>query len=686
MREVRLRAPLPRPLVAILLLALPAAADPIRFPAMIELPEDALPPGPAGSQGEPGPAGPAGTRGPRGFVGPAGPQGPMGPQEPPGTSAGGDVLAIDPQLRGAWTEPQNAKRVERYRASLPAGPVSLSLQDVEIRSYGDAAQDTRNADRAFPPLPEGAPCPTGGTWPKCEFEKDNTRERLHLRIKNGESQEGGAWGFVHKASGPGDAFGLVVQQEGWNATPAGADEGDTALNVRVQDFPIFVPRGKLAADLAPGSSSLLAEVGFPERLDHLGEWHLLAFPQAPQAIVLDGDDGLGVGTGGLEDYDNARGAWIVNVASELPSTLRYQAALGHTGYALGLDRSRRGPAGDSYRAWLLIRKGPGDPGCGGTCGPREIETYYPIFGLDAHAVGVVPGVVWTDYATDSAQDDAVLAPVELVHYVEHGVDPQSGKQTSTTGAFGRYRIHLQRPSADRTINAGTEWEATPIAYPGQFKPLKVLGEARHAMGEPLIMAEPLCQEPMQCQPWRGGYWAGGGRVRSRGTNGPTDSGVLARYGYEAGRVVSEAAFAYEPGAGEAEIAPHSRLRVSSLDWASDRADRVPLEVIDTTNGAAVVARWYDSVDRRYVVGRFAAPPWRWEVTQEVEVGLVHPIVARLLPGLDATCNDVCASLGGAACLGVVEAGLWNGDGSCAESSKASGSSLGHYCDCVTAER
>jgi hypothetical protein len=129
------------------------------------------------------------------------------------------------------------------------------------------------------------------------------------------------------------------------------------------------------------------------------------------------------------------------------------------------------------------------------------------------------------------------------------------------------------------------------------------------------------------------------------------------------------------------------IAVDWNDWGKDAADRVPLTCLGRGNAvsynAPELCQLADTADGRLLVRRGNASG---AISQQVEVGAQYPVTMRLLPGLDATCNDVCASAGKLICSGVVEAGVWNGSGDCAESSKASGASLGHYCDCVSAER
>jgi hypothetical protein len=600
----------------------------------------------------------------------------------------GDVFVIESQQPGgAWGEPRNAAVRERYRQTLADEQVPLSVLDRDVISYDDARNRARNQDRAWPLLPEGAPCPGGGAWPKCRFEKDDVAHSLHRHIKLGESQAGGVWGYELINTGPGDAFGLVITQETWGPTPAGADEGSTTFDVRVRDVPGPLPKGTLATALTPGSTSFDTALWAPDVVYYMGESSLIVFPEAKGASALDGDDGAGAGVGGLEDYDNARNTWIVNVAAEIPAAVRQDPAVGHTRWCLGVEKSRRRTnwGGDTYLAWILVRSGPGDKGCGGKCGERELEGYVPYLGgwRGSHQ-NLVPGVVWTDFARDASDDDAVLAPCEVHDYTEFGVDPQSGKPIPTTGT-SRWRIRL-RNAFTRSLPVGSRWEMVPMGYAAQFKPRKLLVEYSHIENEPVDSITAACfkADPRECGRAATGSYFHAGRARPAKTNGPTDSGVLASRGYEVDGVVDRAAHSYVPGRGEAELSPALNVAVDWDDWGKDVADRVPMECLGRGNsvsyGNAEACRLYDTADGRWLVSRGAA------ITQQVEIGTVHPITLHLLPGLDASCNDVCASAGGLVCSGVVEAGVWNGDGDCAESSRSSGASLGHYCDCRSGER
>lgn len=662
-----------RALWSFLLIAGTASATPVQFTGTTTGTID-VPPGPQGPQGVPGPAGPAG---------------PAGPQGPSGSGSGGNITAIDPQAGVPFTDPRNAAVVEIYRQSVAGSNVPLSLLDRLIYSYDEAAQNARNDDRYFPLLPDGAPCPSGGSWPKCNFEKDNVSTFHHMHFKQGLSQGGATWAFQQQSTGPGDSIALIVQNNTVSPTPAGGDEGAAALYSRSYDMLNHVPTGKLEVPMTPGSPTFQTKLWTPELMLSMGEWQLVVFPD--QAIRLNGGDGDGVGKGGLSDYDNGRRTWVVGATAEIPSSVRSDPAVGHTRWCLGLDRGQGTDntgtygAGYKYRKWLLVARGPGELSLDKsfTLAPNELAPYAPYLGgwSGAH-INQIPGVVWIDFAGGAPDDDAVLAPCEILHYPEFTVDPKSGKPAYSPN--GIYTMRLLSPSGDRTIPAGAKWELLPIGYPSQIYNQVIHTEAVNRGFQPAVFNRLVCVrgDKRECQEQRSGQTiTTGDRNRPKGTNGSTDSGMNARFGNEVVGSTAMGAFHTSKSQADAETGATLSTSIWHQDWATDAADRVPTEMVRKGNPVStegpMATRAFNTKDLSWRVQRLSKIE-----TQEVEVTALYPVLFKLPPNQNASCNTVCSVSGALVCAGSIENGtFWDSSGSCARTSVQSGASGGHVCEC-----
>ncbi len=584
--------------------------------------------------------------------------------------------AVDSQReKSAYQVPMNAKLLKFFR-QVPSIDPGTSGNELSW-SYFDGSTVSRNDNAAFPLRPPGAACPSGGTWPNCAFAKGDEWDTLRQHDKLGTGQTGGAWRYLLNCRGPGDCFGMTIGMSTWNATPDAGDEGATALSIRTQDFPQRFPQGTIDADLTPGSTSMLTDLPWPEVAAEIGEWAVIVFTGSSDAVVIDNDDGAGVNVGGLEEYDFPTGTFTVNKASEIPAAMRRDSVVGHTGYCVGVEKGKvQDELANWHKKWFLVRSGPGDSGCGGTCASNQFEVYAPAENDPSQILNLVAGTIWIDWVTDSATDDAILAPCELAHYVEMDIDPTNGKPVATGPSW---KIHLKNPSLKRTIPSGTAWESTPINYTYGYLPLGILSQARNVGGQAMSLAYPFCtQDPKSCQKWDAIYQGVSSRVRAAGTNGGTDRGVLADNHFRATGPVGLSAFSYEPGVNEVETAPMLRLSVMESDWGTGDADRIPVVRVRSTDGSSDNPRLtdlYDTVDLRRLVDRNGT------ITQQVEVK-TDPIV-YFVPAGSRDCSQVCADnkLVCDSWMSIASGGTLRSGGACTTDP----SGLGGYCHCDSPE-
>lgn len=547
--------------------------------------------------------------------------------------------------------PQNAKVVETYRNRV-LNPVSVTASSRTV--YEDGASGYENHDGWFPITPQDVPCESDGTgiFPDCTFAnggfgKTNTSSSLEAFYKSGISQTGAAWSYDIGCYGPGDCLGLSIGGEAISSTPAGADEGFVALGTRVFDSPTYLPSGTTTAALTAGQTTLNISSQFKEKAVRLAEHGYIVFNDvdAPGYSRLDGNDGLGTGVGGVEDFNQvdqsvSKTYWKVNVASEIPSAVRYDPAIGWTGHCFTLDKTLRELRAEAatWYYWLPIIFGPTDTAagtgspfvCAGTsCASDQFETYLPALGDNIGAPAqYVANKIWTDFATDSATDDGIIAPCEIVSHPIYSLDPATGfiKDNSVT------QVVLRKPAkSGRTIASGTDWVFGISGTPSQYLPVKFLAESRFG-SQALVSSIPLpCTgSEEECVPFGAGFMSVGFKL-------PTGQ-FLQDVHYKAQGRAQSAVLYYRPWAGDgaesAEQAPMLWIETDNADWGhSTNGDRIPIALLRGQSSATDFKSLYDSADGRYLHSRTGI------VSQVAEVR-EDPVTYFVTAGT-RDCSDVC---------------------------------------------
>lgn len=558
---------------------------------------------------------------------------------------------VDPQNEDGSNRgiPDNLFRYELFRINRQS---DLAEGAVGRFSYYDGTAHgwTGETSPTFPLLPPGATCPKGGTWPNCTDTVHDASGTTFNHFKLGSGQQEGAVKFHADCRGPGDCINSWFWMTTWQPTPRGGDEPNQNVAVRTFDYPYRVPQGTIDAAITPGSTSMISDFPWQEVGRELGDWSLVVFKGASQAVNVVGGDGAGTGTGGFNDFDITRARFIVNSASEIPSDMRRDATVGHTGYCVALNKSEvHDKSGVAYKPWLLVRSGPGDQDYwGNTLSSTQFEVYAPGEGyVDGGIPALIPGTVWTDWVRNLSTDDGILAPCEIASRVEMTFSRGDSRPVGTVNSTAHhFRVWFKNPSMNRTIANGTSWEAVPIGHAYEFQGISNLIGTKHRNNATGYYGKILCDTyPNECGEQSEFFKLEALRARAATTNGPTDSGTTMRRGIRFLGPLSYGAFSYQPGQGEAELSATVVSVVHTSDWGTSAADRVKLEQVQLMTGTGQqldgkpYERIYDSVDNRPLISRTISGTTT--ITQQVEVK-TDPIV-YYVPAGSRTCNNVCTS-------------------------------------------
>lgn len=373
-------------------------------------------------------------------------------------------------------------------ASAVTPPTNVTRRLNQI--YFSAEMDSVNHGNAWPIKASGEACPNGGTYPNCTTAKNHLSADRTFVWKAAEGELGGRE-LTATCPGPGDCIADAVNVYSIGPSPAASDEATTGYRAWLFDTPADLMTGTLsgvlthsATDLSVSSSITLGAHG-AEGLAYMGRNGLIVFNDAglAQRVRLTG----AAGAGGLLDYDNTTGTWQVRTASQLPSGLgNADGDVDHTGYCFAADKAQRTTAQGSttIENWLLITHGPGDAGCGGVCAADEFETYSPYLGQDRHAPEeYVPGANWPEFATGAADDDATIAPCELIESVEYQISTTTGKPVTAA----TYPLHFAATTTrSASIASGTDWEYAALGPPGQVYGVKVLFDTQQCSGQTCV--------------------------------------------------------------------------------------------------------------------------------------------------------------------------------------------------------
>lgn len=547
-------------------------------------------------------------------------------------------------------------------------------------TYHRGEVDVRNHDDWFPLMPQGSACENGGTFPACNFEKGNIQTLNFQTKKMGIGQAGAEWSFDLECAGPGDCLGLQVSGRALSATPAGSDEGFSAITSRTQDYPVFVPQGTTTAALNAGATSLFVSQQFAERVSNIGEHGYIVFNDstAPGYSRVDGNDGLATLIGGFNNYDHTQRTWTVNVSAEIPSSVRYDSAIGWTGHCMALDRSQRTSGADgAFLVWLPILFGPTDTAagtgaatvCGSpSCGAAEFETYHPaIPGANVGALGfnLVANEVWTQYATNSSVDDGIIAPCEIVSHPVFALE-------STGKIAGSTQIVLRKPAkAGRTIAAGESWVYAQSGWPGQFRSFTAITFNNFSKNQPQYLASSGCEFSSGCSSLGAAY----------AVNASLQNGVFSHeHGFLIQGATQTAGYLYRPWETTGLFSEQGMTvgtQINATHWGTADADRVQIHNLHNPSDGNDMALVYDTADRRFLT-----------VGQRVD-NEVHTILAARSVTTDGfaawaeggtTCDTACQNLGG------VCQDAWDiqaiADEACGDASQATNPQL---CQCRGAE-
>lgn len=480
----------------------------------------------------------------------------------------------------------------------------------------DDSMNSSSQGGAYPPKATGEACPDGGTYPNCTTAK-NHLSGSHLYIAKQAEGEFGVEDSEVTCTGPGDC--IVYQSNLYAIGPASSngDEGASVFRGWVFDNPRDQMTGTLSETLTHSQTNFELDTAITLGnqgvlgLDYMGRNGLIVFNDAgnAQRVRLTG----AAGAGGLLDYDNATGTWQVRTAAELPSGLgNADADTDHTGYCFAADKASRytTSALTELPNWLLITHGPGDAGCGGTCAADEFETYSPYSGQDRHApLEYVPGASHPDFATGAADDDATIAPCELLQHVEVAINTETGRPTSAA----TYPMHFAATTTRATsIASGTDWEYASLGPPGQMYVYKAIMHTQHCAGATCF-----------------GFF---GRADAAAND---DNGTIeAMYGSQSGVAdatsdvslerpilnslvnqqgpVALGALVYKPwvGAGNdfPELAATVYTEIDATDWNTADADLVELVRLQEQSGAQSLVLSGDTTTDRFEVAIDGATP------------------------------------------------------------------------------
>lgn len=262
---------------------------------------------------------------------------------------------------------------------VPSPFSSLSFYPYRLTIFDPAVSPLLNSGGISPLLPYGTTCPgPGGTFPKCTQSKNNLGVFNITFNKTNMDQTGSGLSYVSNCMGPGDCIGMNLQQMFVGGAGQPGDEGATLLRMEMDDTYKLVP---LISGLASNYDTLTA----PQTTISL----ITNSNDAPRWI---GEDALvvwGSNVGNCDDSDNngtpdrscyqvidgsagaagfssvtERGIWTVAQSSDLHAGVKYDPAIGWSGYCAELDKSARynqlNGSGQTHKWWLPILFGPSD--------------------------------------------------------------------------------------------------------------------------------------------------------------------------------------------------------------------------------------------------------------------------------------------------------------------------------------